>query len=260
MQRKNLQVYRNIFTLILCLFITACVTIHVDQGEVAEPPSEPQYIQVGQSEPITPTDVPVAAATPTVYVPEGQLYYSNFSSMTVGTTRERYPGIVLYKPEVGLQVEVSINTEYLLAAGLTDHPDANISTFAHSLSDPARTSVLMACRIKTEQDAEGVNNTSQGYMVELRFDGRARLMKRTNGQDITLADWKSNVSLNPTGSFTNLYLLCDGARILFIANGETVFDLTDAELTAGDFAMGVRNWQDDFTSVVVFDKVAVFEP
>jgi hypothetical protein len=143
---------------------------------------------------------------------------------------------------------------------LTDHPHGNISTFAQSLSDPARTSVLMACRIKSEQDAEGVNNTTQGYMVELRFDGRARLMKRTNGQDSTLADWKSNVSLNPVGSFTNLYLLCDGARILFIANGETVFDLTDADLTEGDFALGVRNWQDDFTSSVVFDKYAVFEP
>lgn len=252
----------GIITIMLHLFVllTACVTIQVEQGEVVEPSVEAQYIQVGQSVQTAATDVPVVAATPTLYVPEGQLFYSNFSEVAVGTTIENHPGIVLYKPEIGLRLEVSIKTDYLLSSGIVDHPDGNISTFVQGLSDPARTSVLMACRIKTEQDAEGVNNTSQGYMVELRFDGKARLMKRVNEQDITLADWKSNVSLNPTGSFTNLYLLCDGARILFIANGETVFDLTDAELTAGDFAMGVRNWQDDFTSVVVFDKVAVFEP
>ncbi len=247
-------------TLHIFVLLAACVTIQVEQGEVAEPSVEAQYIQVGQSVQTAATDVPVVAATPTVYVPPGQLYYTNFNEIPVGKTLEKYPGIVLHKPEIGLQVEVSVNKEYLMAAGLTDHPDGNISTFVQSFSDAARTSVIMACRVKSEKDAEGLNSTRSGYMVELRFDGKARLMKRINGQETALVDWQSDITLNQSDAFTHIYLLCDGSRILFMANGETVFDIIDGDLTEGDFALGVRNQQDAFTSAVLFDKYAVFEP
>ena len=270
---KRMQKNRKIFSLFIFFLLAGCVNVQV-VGEAEEPLDVRATLDAmghpgPESEPTAAGNaLPAAAeepqaeptAIPTVYVPEGQLVYENFESIEVGKEWESKPGILYRKQDYGVQIENTTDKDYLLYAGLSGQPDGNISTFAQVVSDPITTSALMGCRLQFSEnpDAESVKTT--GYIAEFRFDGAARLLRRENGSDTVLVDWQRGVIEDAAEGFHQLYLLCDGPRILFMLAGEKSFDVEDTALKEGDFAIGVGKPDGAGSSVVWFDKYSVFEP
>ena len=206
------------------------------------------------------TPAPEPTASPTVYVPEGQLYYTNFEDVAEGMENEQRPGIFVRKAPFGIEIELDVQTDYFLKIGLSGVSDANISTYVLNMSAADKTSAFLACRVKSETGENGEESASQGYIASFRFDGATRLVRKMNNTDSVLVDWQKNITLNPDGIYNQLYLLCEGERILFMVNAQVAFDVSDSQLSDGDFAIGVSNQTPDFASIVRFDKVAVFEP
>ena len=198
--------------------------------------------------------------TPTVYVPPGQIYFYNFENVPEGTEVERHPGIIFRKPEYGFEIESSAQRDYFMGTGLVDHPDGNISTYVKSVSNPAEAVVMLICRAKVSDEQDNTQQISDAYIASLRLDGTTKLVKRVNSKDIVLRDWQSGTPINSPDLYNNLYLLCDGSRLLFIVNGEVAFDVNDGELTQGDFGLGVAKPEENQTTIVQFDKVMVYEP
>lgn len=265
-------IFRIVFSAVIFSFLlSGCSTISMDapQEEKKVVVAEPVIADAGADAPepeLTQPQPPAATATippvptATTYVPEGQLFFYNFEDVEVGFENERYPGIWISKPDFGIQVEVSIEKEYFLSAGVNDHPDGNISVYALNVTPPDETTAMIMCRVESGMGDDGKAFLDSGYIAFYRFDGRAKLVKRFNNADYVISDWKSGVSVNPEGVFNQLYLYCDGSRLLFMVNAEVVFDLTDSDLTTGDYAIGVDNPADDSETIVHFDKIAVFEP
>lgn len=198
--------------------------------------------------------------TATVYVPEGQLYFYNFEDIPEGTEVTKHEGITLRKPKYGIEVENASPDEYFLTAGVSDHPDGNISTFVKSVSSPAQTTLMLICRAQLAARQADTKQVGNAYIAYLRMDGAARLVKRINTNDTVLVDWQTGITLNTGDMYTNIYLLCDGSRLLFIVNGQTVFDVNDNDLTQGDYGIGVDHLQSGTASIVQFDKIMVYEP
>ena len=203
------------------------------------------------------------APTATRYIPEGELAYFNFEEIKQGTEKEIHEGITLRKPEpFGVEIVLERDMDYHLAMGVVGHPDGNISTYVLNVTPPAETTAYVSCRVEMgENPNEDFKQTTiSGYRAEFRFDGRARMMKRVNGKDSVLSDWTRVTSMNEGWTYDQLYLLCDGPRLLFMVNATPVFDLQDSELTEGDFAVGLAKNPNGGETVIRFDKVAVFEP
>jgi hypothetical protein len=212
--------------------------------------------------PTIPDNTPVSrpTITPTVYVPPGQIYFYNFEDVPEGAEMERHPGIIFRKPEYGFEIELSAQQDYFMGTGLVDHPDGNISTYVKSVSNPAETVVMLICRAKVSDGQDDTQQISNAYIASLRLDGTTKLVKRVNSKDIVLKDWQSGTPINSPDLYNNLYLLCDGSRLLFIVNGEVAFDVNDGDLTQGDFGLGVAKPEENQTTIVQFDKIMVYEP
>lgn len=206
---------------------------------------------------------PQLSPTATRYVPEGELAYFNFTNLSEGWEREQAPGITLRNPGTyGIEVSLDRDTDYFLSADVQDHPDGNISTYVLNVTAPAETTAFVACRV-VEQASDEVDydkSAKDAYIAQLRLDGAARMLKKQDGQDMVLVDWVSGIPINSEGIYNQLYLLCDGPRLLFMVNAQLVFDLQDSSLTEGDYAIGVAKNPSGAETVVRFDKVAVFEP
>ena len=197
--------------------------------------------------------------TPTVYVPEGQLYFYNFENVPVGGELELHPGIIFRKPDFGFEIGLTQDTDYYLGAGLTGEPDGNISVYALNISPPDETTALIGCRASTGDRSEGEPSLENGYVAEFRFDGQAKLKRIQSGSASVIAE-RSGVAVNSEGVYNQLYLLCDGTRLLFMVNANVVFDDNDDTLVAGDFLVGVKSNPSVPETTVRFDKIAVFEP
>jgi len=200
-----------------------------------------------------------ATITPTVYVPEGQLFFYNFEEVPVGTEVERHPGIIFRKPEFGFEIGLTGENDYYLGAGLTGEPDGNISVYALNLSPPADTTAMIGCRAESGDSGDGKPALENGYVVEFRFDGAAQLKKIQDGSATVIAG-RDGITRNSEGVYNQLYLLCDGTRLLFMVNANVVFDMSDSTLAVGDFIVGVKSNISIPETTVRFDKIAVFEP
>ena len=203
------------------------------------------------------------APTATQYIPEGQLAYFNFEDLEQGWEKKRGEGITLRKPDTfGIEIAVERDVDYHLATGVVGHPDGNISTYVFNISPPDESVAFISCRVEIGEYStdEFESSAKSEYRAEFRFDGRARIVKKVNEKESILADWTTVTSMNPEGVYDQLYLLCDGPRLLFMVNATPVFDLQDNTLTEGDFAIGVGRNPNRGETVIRFDKVAVFEP
>jgi len=203
------------------------------------------------------------APTATQYIPEGQLAYFNFEEIPQGIEKEIHEGITVRKPEsFGMEITLDRDENYVLYAEVEGHPDGNVSTYVKNVTPPQETVALVGCRVtQGEKNAEEeLDKTFSSYTVEFRFDGQARLVKQVEGNNSLLVDWTTVTSMNPGETYDQLYLLCDGARLLFMVNATPVFDLQDNTLTEGDFAIGVGRNPNGGETVIRFDKFSVFEP
>ena len=232
---------------------------NADDSAQAEMPDAPPAPLDAQSTPMPPMQLD-SSPTATVYVPEGQLFFYNFENVPEGTEFSKHADIILRKVKYGIEVENGSSDEYFLGADVTDHPDGNISTFVKSISAPAQTTLMLICRAQTAASQAETKKISNAYIAYLRMDGAARLVKRVNGNDTVLVDWQTGITMNTQDMYTNVYLLCDGSRLLFIVNGQTAFDMNDNNLTQGDYGIGVDHLQSGSASIVQFDKIMVYEP
>jgi len=203
------------------------------------------------------------APTATRYIPEGELAYYNFKELPQGIEKEIHEGITIRKPEsFGMEISLDREENYVLYAGVEGHPDGNVSTYVLNVTPPEETIALIACRVTTgEKNTEDLlDKTFSSYTVEFRFDGQARLVKQVQEEKSILKDWTKVRSMNKGWTYDQLYLLCDGPRLLFMVNASPVFDIKDSTLTEGDFAIGVGRNPNGGETVVRFDKFSVFEP
>lgn len=246
----------------LCLSCLLLLTLAACGGGAAPEPT----LMVFNAEPTTvilttPEPTPPPEPTATVYVPEGQLLYENFEGLADDYESELDEGVIRRKAQYGIEIEVSIDTHYFLLSGLGDVNDANLTTYALPVTVPERTTAIMACRIVDGGRETYGKDHFQGYVAYFRFDGAYSLEKRILGApNVNLVPWQTGASLNDPGVFNNLYLLCDGPRILFIVNGQVLFDVQDEEFTRGDFGFGVATPGEGNTSIINFDKFSLFEP
>lgn len=249
--RIQLSRYRiGVSLVIILMVLCACA---------GEGSMEPTPVVLNPARQVIPSTTP--APTATVYIPEGQLLFENFESLADDFERIVREGIVQRKAPYGIEIEVSTADNYFLVSGLGNVNDANLTTFALPVTAPAQTTAFLACRVLYEDEGKDVTENVQAYVAYFRFDGAYRLQKRRiAAPDEDLTGWQTGASVNDAGVFNNLYLLCDGARILFIVNGEVLFDVQDAELKEGDFALGVADPGEGNTSIVNFDKFSLFEP
>jgi len=263
-----------VISLIALFLLNGCVNIVVedemekavapDLGATAEALLEQGQGQVVQA-PVA-TDLPASpqpVPTATRYVPEGELAYFNFVDLAEGWAAERAPGITVRNPGTyGIEISHDSNKDYFLSAGVQGHPDGNVSTYVLNVTPPEETMAFVACRVT--QEASNVTDydqtTKDAYIAQFRLDGAARLLKKVDRRDTVLADWVTGIGVNPEGVYNQLYLLCDGQRLLFMVNAQVVFDLQDNALNEGDFAIGVAHNPSGAETVIRFDKVAVFEP
>jgi hypothetical protein len=119
---------------------------------------------------------------------------------------------------------------------------------------------MLICRAQMAAGQADTQKIANAYIAFLRMDGAARLVKRVNAYDTVLVDWQTGIPINSQDMYTNVYLLCDGSRLLFIVNGETAFDVNDSDLTQGDFGIGADHPQSGSATIVQFDKIMVYEP
>ena len=262
--------------LVFAVILSGCVNVVVkDEGEaeavVAPDLGATAEAMLGQAD-APAAEVPAAteapaspppAPTATRYIPEGELAYFNFENLAEGYSSERAPGVILRNPGTfGIEVVLDRDADYFLATDVKDHPDGNISTYVLNVTPPAETTAFVACRVEQQasDDPDLPQSAKQAYIAKFRLDGAAQLIKKQNGQDFVLADWVSGIGINSNGIYNQLYLLCDGSRLLFMVNAQVVFDIQDNSLTEGDFAIGVAKNPSGAETVVRFDKVAVFEP
>jgi hypothetical protein len=268
-QKHNLEKSAAIiaFLFLFTLITTACQASSPMADESADFDARATLDALGHPNPenteaaaLEPEITPTPAPTATVYIPEGQLFAYNFDEIPEGVEYELHPGILLTKPEYGFQIDVSAQTDYFLGAGLAGNNDANVSIYARNLSDPEKTIAQLACRAKSGPSDDGTSKITDAYIASLRFDGYTKLVRRVAGKDTVLGDWQKNVSLNAADLYNQLYLLCDGQRLLFMVNAQVAFDLNDSILTEGDYAIGISNNIPGFTSIVQFDKFLVYEP
>lgn len=210
--------------------------------------------------PIEKPPVQMPSPSATKYIPEGQLLFYNFDDLQEGTETEIRSGITLSKPRFGFVLTLTGEDNYFVGAGLQNHPNGNVSIYALNISDPADATAVIGCRLSQALREDGDTGLGSGYLAELRFDGYARLVKRTGKGEIVLGDWKSGIPINPEGVFNQLYLLCDGSRLLFMVNADVVYDLQDAELQDGDFFFGLKKPEPGGSVSVHFDKFTVYEP
>ena len=253
------------FFFFLLLFTAACQTSNAVESKSSELDARGTLDAIGHPNPENSTaTVPAATAAPvataTTYIPEGQLFAHNFDEIPEGTEYELHPGILLTKPEYGFQIDLSAQTDYYLAANLSGINNANVSIYARNLSDPEKTIAQLACRAKSGPSDDGTSKITDAYIASLRFDGYTKLVRRMAGKDTVLGDWQKNVTLNSGDLYNQLYLLCDGQRLLFMVNAQVAYDLSDSALTEGDYAVGISNNIPGFTSIVQFDKFLVYEP
>ena len=232
---------------------------NADDGAQADMPDAPPGPLDAQSTPLPALDLE-QLPTATVYVPEGQLFFYNFEDVQEGIEREIHSGITLHKLKYGFEIKNASPNEYFMGTGVTDHPDGNISTFVKSISAPTQTTLMLFCRAQTAAGQADTEKIANAYIAYLRMDGAARLVKRANTNDTVLVDWQTGITMNTQDMYTNVYLLCDGSRLLFIVNGQTAFDVNDNNLTQGDFGIGVDHLQSGSASIVQFDKIMVYEP
>ena len=262
--------------LVFAVVLSGCVNVVVKDEEEAEAVVAPDLgataeAMLGQAEApavempfaTEATASPLPAPTATRYVPEGELAYFNFDNLSEGWENERMPGIILRNPGTfGIEVSHQRDEDYHLSAGVQGHPDGNIVTYVLNVTPPSETQAFVACRVVSEESDEEDYTTAakNSYKAIFRLDGAARLTKTVDYKETVLADWVSGIGINSGGIYNQLYFLCDGPRLLFMVNGQKVFDLQDSTLTEGDFAIGVAKNPRGAETVVRFDKVSVFEP
>ena len=156
------------------LQMTLAALVEDDSVELESASPQPLPDDQAPSENAQPT------ITPTVYVPEGQLYFYNFENVPAGGELGLHPGIIFRKPDFGFEIGLTQDTDYYLGAGLTGEPDGNISVYALNISPPAETTALIGCRASTGDRSDGKPALENGYVAEFRFDGQAKL-KRIQG-------------------------------------------------------------------------------